>query len=228
MVTSAQSSIATVAFQRGSLRALLSICILLIVGNVMSGGWQVAIKSELGALELSSFVCLSFAALIGCSFHKSGLVRLWAIPYVFAFLALREMDFQNWWFDPGLLRTEIFSAPVPIWQKLVSASAMGVIAITLISLLVNGARPFLSALFQGDTWALILAASGVFVSLSLVLDGVEANLSAIGLTLAPAALTVASYMEEIMEFGFAFSLVAALVVFVRSQIDPHRRPLRTI
>ena len=216
MVSTSHPTLSTVASQRGSMRALFLICTLLIVGNVMSAGWQVALKSEFGALELASFVCLSFAALVGCSFYRRGLIRAWAIPLLFAFLALREMDFQDWWFEPGLLRAEIFSAPVPIWHRLISASAMAVIAFTLWRAFWNGTRPFLAGLLRRETWALLLMASGILVILSLILDGVESNLAFVNISLSPTTLLVASYLEEVMEFGFAFSLVASLVVFARS------------
>ncbi|MFY0596388.1 MAG: hypothetical protein JXQ85_08160 [Cognatishimia sp.] len=215
MLSYSPSFLATLAIQRGSIRTLLLICLLLIVGNVMSAGWEVALKSEFGALELASFVCLSIAAFMAASLYKRGLLRLWAVPYVFAFLALREMDFQDWWFDPGLLRAEIFTAAVPLWHKLVSAGAMGIIATTLISFFSIGARPFFSGLLRHELWAVTLIIGGGMVASALLLDGFERNLALFDITLSPTVMGVASYLEEVMEFGFAFSSVAALVLFAR-------------
>ncbi len=215
MMTPPQTNLAWVAFRPGSLRALLVICLLLILGSVMSSGWHVAIKAEYGALELASFVCLSAAALVSGSFYREGSIRFWAVPAVFLLLALREMDFQNWWFEPGLLRTEIFTAPVALWQKAISAIAMGVVAVTLVSLLTKGTRPFLAGVLARECWALFLLISLLLVAAALVLDGVESNLAIFQISIASSTARIASYGEELVEFGFAFSLLTALVTYVR-------------
>jgi len=215
MMTSSPLRISTIAFRPGSLRALFVLCALLTLGSVLSAGWQVAIKAEYGALELASFLCLSVAALVSGSFYREGTIKLWAVPVVFGLLALREMDFQNWWFEPGLLRAEIFNGPAALWQKIVSGAAMLGILLTLLTLFVKGARPALKGVMARENWALILFVSGLCVAASIMLDGVDKNLAVFNIEISSSASKLASYLEEIFEFGFAFSLVAAMVCFAR-------------
>lgn len=214
-MTTSTASISEIASQRGSVRSILMICILVLAGNVLSAGWHVSIKTENGALELLSFLCLSLAAIISFAFYREGTIRLWAIPAVLALLALREVDFQDWWFDPGVLRAAIFSEPVPIWHKAVSALAMAAILIILLTLAIRGARPVFRALLSREAWAIALFVSGCCVAAALVFDGSERNFAAIGITLSPYVAKVVSYGEEIVEFAFAFLLVVSVILFAR-------------
>ena len=214
MIPSSQS-ISEIARRTGSITILSMILTLLFLGSVMSSGWHVALKAEYGALELASFICLATAAIVSLAFYREGTIKLWSVPMVFALLAMREMDFQDWWFEPGLLRTEIFSSSAPVWHKSISGIAMLAIAVALLNLLFRGARPLWYAVRAGKPWAVAILLSGCSVVVALISDGAEKNFATLNITLSPLVSQIMSYAEEVVEFTFSFLLVVAVILFAR-------------
>lgn len=189
--------------------AFLAAMAALVVGSLVLQGWDVALRKEHGGVELASFFTALFSAAMALVLQATSKRGTMAVPLVLALFALRELDFHDWWFEPGLLHLEIFSGDAPLWQKAVSALVMAGILGTLITLVVRGVRPFWRALIASDGWPWLVIAGCGFVALSLVLDGLPARMDG---ALPRATVILAAITEECGEFLLFVCLAIAVPV----------------
>ncbi|MCG7493208.1 hypothetical protein [Thalassobius sp. Cn5-15] len=214
----ALSALLNTARQPGSLKTYFVVLLLLLMSSVNAAGWKVTVTKEIGAFEEAAFISLALATLLSGYIAVLGGKRFISVPLFTGFLALRELDFHNWWFEPGVLHIGIFSAPVPLWQKGVSAALMLVILLTAIHLIWAGSKPALRALRAGEPWARVAflgLVSGFFGS---QLDGLKRNLVPYGIEISDWTHQASMVLEETLEFGFAFATLSAVVFYARRHI----------
>ncbi len=188
---------------------LASMAVLVAV-SVFQQGWDVALRAEHGGVERASFLTAAFASILALVLslrHDRGIL---AVPLVFALFALRELDFHDWWFEPGLLHLAIFSSDAPLWQKAVSGVVMAGILLVLVDLALRGTGPLLAALRAGQGWPWLVALGGALVILSVALDGLPARL---GPELSSFGAVLASVTEEVGELALFVCLLLAVAVW---------------
>lgn len=206
---------ASVPFRtRPSLRlALIFAAVLLaFVASVVLQGGETALLEESGAVEILTLLTLAGTA-VWSRWPGAGRPVIWPVSAVIALLALRELDVQDWFFEPGLLQFRIFSAPVPVWQKAVSGAAMIGVLATLIALALRGASPALRALRARGDWALWLASGGLLVAGAMLFDGFGRKLAGFGIELSEGALLVVAALEETSELVFSLCVLVAVVLW---------------
>ncbi len=190
------------------------LCIFISLGLAVSSlmvGWKQTFTAESGLVELAGLMVFALGAVLSVAWMPKGaLGKWWPIPVVFVLFCLRELDFHNAFFTPGVLQTRIFTSPVPLWQKAVSAAAMSGILLTLVLLMVRGTRPLLSGLWRRQGWAWSIVAGVTFAVASVLVDGADRQLAAIGVALPHAESAIWTAIEEILELGFALSLIFAI------------------
>lgn len=187
--------------------AFLAAMLALVVSSLLIQGWDVALRKEHGGVELASFFTALFSAAMALALQATSKRGTMAVPLVLALFALRELDFHDWWFEPGLLHMEIFSSNAPLWQKAVSGLVMAGILATLVTLVVRGARPLWRALVAGDGWPWLVIAGCGFVVLSLFLDGLPARMDG---AMPRTAVILAAIAEECGEFLLFVCLAIAV------------------
>lgn len=175
-------------------------------------GPEAAFKNEWGAVEHASVaVLLALAAALALAGRRLG--RFGFVPAIVLLLALREMDFHNWFHDPGFLQMRVFASDAPLWVKLLGAATMLAILALLALLVLRGTRPVLAGLRRRKSWALVLAGCAALAALAVLLDGPDRTAASLGLALSPGAAFALGALEETLELAFALGLVwvAALV-----------------
>lgn len=191
---------------------MLTVAVLL-VAYVLFGA-EAAIRSETGAVERMSLVILLYAMALAVLLTRQIGARYWHLPALLGIFALRELDFHDWFFEPGLLHVGIFDAPVPLWQKAVSGLTMLLILVTLGRVVLLGTRPFLVGLWRRAQWSWALAGAGALAVLSVVFDETrEAWFEATGVDYS--WKSVMSIAEELAELGMALLIVLALLLALR-------------
>ncbi len=182
-----------------------------ILASGMWTGWDTSMVSEHGTVERAGLTLFALgAAITAARMPASAWPRWWAVPAIFVLFCLRELDMHNAFFDPGLLQTRIFTSPVPLWQKVVSAAAMAFILLTVGSLMIRGSGPFTKALLNKEGWAFAVVL-GIGLAISAVLiDGADRQLAAIGVTLPSADSIIWIAVEEFLELGFGLALIFAV------------------
>lgn len=203
------------ALQPGTLLAFFISMLLLLVASVHGGGWALTLTKETGAFEQAAFISLAFAALLSAFVVANGGRQFWSVPVFIAFLALRELDFHNWWFEPGLLQIAIFTSPVPVWHQVVSGLLIAVIGTAALHMLWMGAGPTLRAVSGGELWAKLVALGLGFAALSSQIDGLDRKLAPYGIEISDLTNLIAIIVEETVEVGFAFATLSAVVFYAR-------------
>lgn len=206
---------ASVPFRsRPSLRlaVVFATVLLAFVASVVLQGGETALLEESGGVEILTLLTLAGTA-VWSYWPGAGRPVIWPVSAVIALLALRELDVQDWFFEPGLLQSRIFSAPVPVWQKAVSGAAMLGVLATLIALAVRGTGPALRALRAGRDWTLWLASGGLLVAGAMLFDGFGRRLAGYGIDLGAGALLVVASLEETSELVFSLCILVAVVLW---------------
>lgn len=139
--------------------------------------------------------------------------RFWLVAAVHILFCLRELDVEKWDFEPGLLETAIFSAPVPIWQKVISALAMTCVLYIVGATAVKGAGPLWRGLRASDGWALAVCTAVLCVTLSVLIDHPAKKAEWLGLSLSDAGVVALVTMEEVVEWLMAMLLALASCLY---------------
>lgn len=168
-----------------------------------------ALLKETGGVEVVTLLLLGAIA-VWSRAPAAGRPAPWTVTAVIVLLGLRELDFHDWFFEPGWLQIRIFSAPVPAWQKAVSAVAMLAVLGVLLSLAAQGTRPFLRALRRRADWALWLVAGTALAAAATVIDGIGRKLAPHGIALSERADLVFAGFEETMELVFVLCVAVAI------------------
>jgi hypothetical protein len=177
-------------------------------------GWDTTLTSERGMAERAGLIVFALGAVLAMwRMPASAWRRWWPVPTIFVLFCLRELDVHDAFFDPGLLQTRIFTSAVPLWQKVVSAVAMAVVLLTLGALVVRGSGPMVRAMRHGRGWAWGVVVGVCMAIASILIDGADRQLAAIGVTLPQADALIWTALEEMLELGFALSLIFAICMW---------------
>ncbi len=170
------------------------------------------LDGETGLIELATVMLFALGAALAARklWHDGTLAARWELPTLLAIFAFREMDAHDWFYEPGLLHAAVISGPAPLWQKLVTGSAILFIVLVLGRVTWRGARPFVAGLLRGRGWAWTLATGGAFAACATLLDGAEGRLAALSIALSPTAFERLGLLEEVLEMLFAASLLLCL------------------
>ena len=211
---------------RRDLRTVFATVVVAVAGvlvvSTLLQGWDRALTAEGGAIELTGLAVFALGGvLVAWQMPAHAWRRWWPIPAIFVLFCLRELDVHDAFFTPGLLQTRIFTSPVPIWQKAVSALAMGGILLTLVLIVTRGIGPLGRALWQGRGWAWSVVIGVVMAIASVLVDGADRQLAAIGVTLPGAESRFWTAIEEVLELGFALSLLLAVCIWDRTGWPRH-------
>ena len=218
MKSSATSGLITLVCSKWHLTGLaLAVAAYVLISILFVGGLQ-TLTSENGAVEISSFLLAAYAACLTGWLSLRWGRRFWYVPALFAVFALRELDFHDWFFEPGLLHMGIFESPVPIWMKAVSAVTMISILATLLFAMFGFVRYVVPALFRMQGWAVSICVALVFAVLSQVIDGAGRKLAPYGITLSADAGKALGLLEELLELGFFFLLIYAVIQVTRTSL----------
>ncbi|MEM9438641.1 MAG: hypothetical protein AAGA15_16555 [Pseudomonadota bacterium] len=208
--------LSSIAYQSRENRALQLVYVflvamaVLIVISVIQQGWEIALRKENGGVERASLYTAVFAAALALALMVRNARGILAVPIVLALFALRELDFHDWWFEPGLLHTAIFTSPAPLWHKLVSGAVMAFILLVLAQLVWRGTGPLLKALRERRGWPLLVVLGVALAGLSVALDGLPARM---GPNLSDLGAVIASVTEETGELALFVCLLLAVAVW---------------
>ena len=223
MKSSATSGLLSMVYSKWHLTGLILIVAAYVLVSIMSVGVMQTLTSETGAIEISSFLLAAYTACLTGWLSRHWGRRFWYVPALLAVFALRELDFHDWFFEPGLLHMGIFESPVPIWMKAVSAVTMITILVTLLFAMFGFVRYIVPAFFRLRGWAVSISVSLVFAVLSQVIDGAGRKLAPYGITLSPETSKALGLLEELLELGFFFLLIHAVILVVRKYVVPEWR-----
>ncbi len=191
-------------------------------------GWVPTLTSERGGAELAGLLVFALATCLSIGkIGLEGLQHWWPIPAVLMLFCLRELDFHDSFFEPGLLHTEIFSSTAPMWQKAVSAGAMVSIFLILIRVVMLGFIPLTRGLLAKKGWAWAIAIGVIVAALSVLIDGDDRQLVAVGIYLPAGYGAHFTALEELFELGFGLSLVVASSIWPSCQSSQMSREALT-
>lgn len=192
-------------WRKGAL-ALTIVTVLFVVLVAVLMGHAAAFKSEAAAVEIASvalFVIL--AAVIWFAGERAGRFRFTA--FIALLFALRELDFHNWFYDPGFLQLRVMTSDAPLWVKVLGGVTMLGILTVLVLLVIRGMGPFLRGLRRGEGWAVALFVSLVLAAVSVLLDGPDRTAADLGITLSPGVAVALGGIEEVLEVFFGLGLI---------------------
>ena len=205
----------------GSFLAALAVACGIVAVSLFTVGLRQTLISETAGLELASAVTLWWAAVVALVWAvRAGLARFWAVPLGIVLLALREHDFQNWFFDPGLVRVDLLTGPALLWQKAVGLAVLLLILATLIRLAWLGWRPMLAGLRTRAGWAWALLTGIALAALSTQVDGLGGDLDRAGWALGETRRAALLLAEEAAELAFALSVMLATSLARRTGAGP--------
>lgn len=197
---------------RGVLLVLLGLAVVLGVSWAWKGS-SATLISESGGVEWATLIVLGLAGmLLARHLADEGLLRRrWYLLAAIALLALRELDFHDWFH--GLVHIRTHTRPAPLGHKLATGGVTVLILLVFVRLVWFGARPFARALWRRAGWAWSLAVGIGLAALSTTLDGAERKLTPYGIVLDPAIYFALGGLEEAMELVFALSLLWAVRLY---------------
>lgn len=194
---------------------VLLLATLVAVASIAINGVERAVLHESGAVEiLSAMLWLFAAAYIVLGQVPDTRFAGW-LAGLFTLFFLRELDFHDWWFEPGLLHVQLLTGSAPLWQKVVSAVTMLAIIATIVAVLWLGLRRFVKAVrdFDLSAW-LVLIAMGC-AAISSQLDGLGRKLEPYGVDITTATQDAAIVVEETLEIAFPMLIIQAISVAIR-------------
>jgi hypothetical protein len=170
-------------------------------------GPATAFLSEQGGVEIAAILCLIGGAVL----LAAGTVRaMWHLPALLVLFALRERDFHDWFFDPGLLHADMLTSDAPLWQRAVSLAVMLFILAVLVRTVWFGARPLLRGLWHRAGWAWTLTIGTALAAGSTLLDGAGRKLAPYGIDLSREVQVALGGVEELAELVFALLLILSI------------------
>ncbi|MCF7701815.1 hypothetical protein [Loktanella sp. M215] len=179
-------------------------------------------------MELAGLGAFALAAVFSAwRFGLDDLSIWWPVPMILVLFCLRELDIHNSFFEPGILQTAIFSSVAPMWQKAVSAGAMLAVLGVVLRFLLLALPSFWYGLNRRTGWAWSIAVGLLMAVGGVILDGAPRKAAALGLYLNPFYGSVFVAIEEILEMGFAVSLVFAIGTWRPEIRSTAQNPSRT-
>jgi hypothetical protein len=188
----------------------------IILISLFTVGPRATIVSEQGGFEIAGIAILGILTIAMWVWYLADLSRRWIWPLATTFFVLREFDFHNWYFEPGLLQAGLLTGPAPVWQKAIGLSVAIVILFTFGLVFWRGSRPLLRGLQGRASWAVVLAGGVALAAISTLFDGLDRKLAPYGTELSPFWHTAYVGVEEGLELLFVLSLVYAFARLTRS------------
>lgn len=205
----------------GTLLALAAATLLTVLVSALVFGVETAFRSERGGTEMASLALAVFGCGLTALMSRETRAVSKLVPGVFLLLALREMDFHDWFYEPGLLHVSIFNDPVPIWQKLVSGTAILAILALAGAATYRGLPILWRHLKRRETWTLVLCGAAGLAATANSLDGIGRKLAPIGIEVSADLRVAFEIVEEGFELAFVFGLIAAIGLYTRQHILPN-------
>ena len=179
-------------------------------------GPATAFLSEDGGVEIAAILCLIGGA--GLLVTRARAPRMWHLPALLVLFALRERDFHDWFFEPGLLHADMLTSAAPLWQKAVSLSVMLFILAVLVRTVWFGARPLLRGLWHRAGWAWALTLGTALAAGSTLLDGAGRKLAPYGIDLSREVQVALGGVEEVAELVFALLVILSITAWSRARV----------
>ncbi|MEJ6392454.1 hypothetical protein V8J82_04250 [Gymnodinialimonas sp. 2305UL16-5] len=196
---------------------------LLIFRSVSAHGWIPTLTAEGLGLEMSTTLVHAAAAiLLAATLSQRGqIARFWPVAALVALFSLRELDFNDWWFEPGLLEIELLFSDVPLWHKIVSVLAMIAVAFVILRVLFIGTMPLFRQ--RSEAWARIFPLIGLTIVASMTLDYPAKTAAQFGVTLSQAQIDAIVAVEESSEFLLALFVMLSICLYRRGERAPAAR-----
>ena len=196
------------------LALIVAFAVQMVVVNALPVATQTTLLAEGGFYENLSVVgyLLCIVALVWTL--RGAVLRVWYLPLVLAVMAARELDLDKSLFTRGLFKARQYTGEgVPLAERLIAALILASIVTAIFLMLWRHARPYLSALWHGRTWAgAVLMGIGFTVAYKL-LDGIARKLAPLGIEISADAERTAFVVEEIGELGIPVMFLAAILLW---------------
>jgi hypothetical protein len=183
--------------------ALLAIYAAILLAGVWWQGAVVALGRENGVAEWLGLVTFVMTAL------WLAWTCLWLPAAAAGILTLRELDFHDWFFEPGLLHADLLTSDAPVRQKAVGLTVALTILAVFVALVWRGGPVLWRAVRARAAWAMALVAGTLLGVVASQLDGIGRRLEPFGIIVPDDLATRFVLLEEILELGFAVCLLFA-------------------
>ncbi|MET3578191.1 hypothetical protein ABID19_001208 [Mesorhizobium robiniae] len=141
------------------------------------------------------------------------LFKRWYLVAIPIAMCLRELDFHAHFTTYNISKTTLYISPnVPLLEKLIGVTIVGILGFAVYLLLRDGFRSFVHGLRHGEATAFAIAAAIGCTVLSKALDGAPSNLTFLDIHVT--RTYTAMVFEEILELGIPiFLAIAAFSAF---------------
>lgn len=169
-------------------------------------------KREGGGLETMSAVYYQVAAIVFFAIlPKAQWRRLWHIPTLMVFFAMRELDFDKAFTPSGILSSGLYKDDNPLGTKLI-AFTIGLFFLYLLWRTARvGSPALLVGLRQRATWAYLAGTSVTLVFVAKFVDGLALNMRTLNVVVPIDVTAVTATIEEVSEAFIPILVILALV-----------------
>lgn len=177
---------------------------------------------EGGIIETASaigyFGCLLFLLYMG---RVASLRSHWYLYVIILAMALRELDFDKRFTDPGILQSRFLTADtVSIAAKVIGGAVLLLLIVAIVTWIKRNARRFFAGLVQFQAANVAVAFAMVFIVFSKSMDGLARKLAPLGIIVAERVNELATRFEEIFELGIPITIGYAIYLYWgRSNFD---------
>ncbi len=179
-----------------------------------------SLKREGGGLETISAVLYVYGAIVFLTVvPRSRWIRLWQIPALLVFFALRELDFDKAFTSSGVLSTNLYRGDSALSTKLIAGCVVLLFLIVLYRIVRHGLPGLLRGLRGKEPWAFLVIAAFLLTVVSKSVDGLGRKLLSIGIEISEKLDSAASVFEEIGEAFIPVLIVLAMLSFWKGRSD---------
>jgi hypothetical protein len=176
-----------------------------------------ALAGERGGIEVATVMVLAVLSVMMWLGAWGNLAESWHWPLAGTLLVLRELDFHDWFFEPGLLQIGLLTGSAPLWQKAIGALTMVIVIVTFGRVAWAGSRALFRGLRAKAGWAWLVVLAFGLAAISTQIDGIARGPTFLGMTPGSEVVRIVGVVEEVIELGFALLLVTALQVWARGR-----------
>ena len=173
---------------------------------------------ENGGIETASALLYVYVAAVWLRRHAPADWRaLWHVPVILLLAAAREFDLDKTLTSVGILKSNLYlTDQAPVWERLVGAAVLLLVAVAVVRLVRVHGRRFLRGLADGDTGALAVAVAVATAGFAKSLDGLARKLRPFDVTLDPEFNSRVVMAEEVLELLIPFLLLYAVLDATRA------------
>lgn len=167
---------------------------------------------EHGAIEMASALLYLLVALVWWGQRGSAALRTdWEIPVLLLAMMAREFDLDKALTSVGLFKSSLYlRAGAPLWERLLGAAVIGVLAVAVTRLVLRHGRAMLGGLRRFEAGPLAVLAAVGFVGASKTIDGLARKLRPLGIEVTEAVSAGFEVAEEVMELFVPIMLLLAV------------------